>query len=73
MKECLNTLKEIRKKNGYTCEDVAKLLNISKCYYWQIENKKRRLTYKMALKISLIFKTKPDNIFYNDLKENTNN
>ena len=42
------------------------MLKISKSFYWQIENKKRRLSYDIAVKIANIFGTKPDNIFYEE-------
>jgi putative transcriptional regulator len=45
---------------------MAKMLGISKPYYWQIENKKRRLYYSLAKKIASIFKLKPDDIFYEE-------
>ena len=45
---------------------MADKLGISKPLYWQIENGERRLSYVMAIKISKIFKMKPDKLFYND-------
>ena len=45
---------------------MADKLNISKSFYWQIENKKRRLSYETAIKIANIFNTKPDSLFYDD-------
>lgn len=57
-------LKKLRKSKGYTCEDMAKSLNISKSYYWQIENQNRRLYYELAKEIAKIFDLKPDDIFY---------
>ena len=68
----MKNLKEIRLKEKLTYEQMAKKLNISKTYYWQIENKKRKLSYNMAIKIANIFKTKPENIFYNDYKNKEN-
>ncbi len=62
----MEKLKELRIKNNYSYEKMAKLLNISKPYYWQIENKKRRLSYSLAKKIANIFKLKPDDIFYDE-------
>lgn len=59
-------LKNLRKKSNYSYQDMANHLNISKTYYWQIENCKRRLTYEMAVKIVKVFNLKPDDIFYND-------
>ncbi len=62
----MNKLKELRIKNNYTYEDMAKMLKISKTYYYQLENYKRRLYYHMAIKIANIFNKKPDEIFLND-------
>lgn len=62
-------LKEIRLKNGYTTKEMAEKLNISKAFYWQLENCKRTLSYEMACKMAEIFKMKPDEIFYKDFKE----
>ena len=66
----MRKLQQYRMKHNYSCQDMANKLNISKSYYWQIENQKRRLNYEIAIKISKIFKTKPDNIFYEDYTEN---
>lgn len=61
-------LKEVRKQNGYSSEQISKVLGISKPFYSQIENGKRRLSYDMAIKISKVFKMKPDDLFYEDHK-----
>ena len=61
-----NKLKEIRLKNHYSSKYMAEQLNISKPFYSQIENDKRKLTYDMALKIAIIFNTKPDKLFYDE-------
>ena len=63
-------LKELRKKKKLTACEMAEKLEISKPFYCQIENGKRRLTYEMAVKIAAIFKKKPDAIFY-ETYENT--
>ena len=55
---------ELRKEKNYSYEDMAKKLEISKCFYWQIEHKKRRLYYDMAKRIASIFNMKPDDIFF---------
>ena len=65
----MSTLKQLRRKNKLTHQTMADTLNISKSYYWQLENGKRRLTYDMAIKIARIFKTTPDYIFYIDYKK----
>ena len=59
-------LRENRLKNNYTYLDIANILNISKPFYWQIENGKRRLTYKKKKKIAKIFNMKPDQLFYDE-------
>ena len=64
----MNELREINKKRKFTCEYMANHLKISKPFYWQIENGKRRLSYKMAVKIARIFDLKPDDIFYEEFK-----
>ncbi len=65
----MNKLKELRKSKGYTLQQMGDMLNISKIYYWQLENNKRRLYYEMAVKIAEIFNKKPDNIFYEETKK----
>lgn len=62
-------LKKIRLKNNYTSKDIADILGISKPFYSQIENGRRRLSYDMAVRIASIFKMKPDEIFYDDHKK----
>lgn len=64
----MQELKKIREEKKYTMQDMANFLNISKTFYWQIENKKRRLSYEMAIKIANIFSLKPDELFYKDFK-----
>ncbi len=59
-------LREIRLKNHYTAKYMAEKLNISKPFYSQLENDKRKLTYDMAIRIASIFNTKPDKLFYDE-------
>ena len=61
-------LQELRKKEGLTYQKMADKLNVSKCYYWQVENGQRTLKYSLAFKIARIFKTKPDKIFWDEMK-----
>ena len=68
----METLKKMRKSHNYSHKDMAEKLGISKTFYWQIENEKRRLSYNMAIKIAEIFKTTPDKIFYNEFKNKVN-
>lgn len=67
----METLKNYRIKYNYSCQDMANILNISKSFYWQVENGKRKLSYETACKISKIFETTPDILFYNDYKSLT--
>ena len=66
----MSKLKETRKKHKLTHQTMADTLKISKAFYWQIENNKRRLSYDMAIKIAEIFKTTPDKLFYDEYKKN---
>ena len=61
-------LKKIRKENKISIDEISKMLNISKPFYSQIENNKRKLSYEMAVNISKIFNKKPDDLFYEDYK-----
>ena len=62
-------LRQTRLKKGYTTKYMAEQLKISKPFYSQLENDRRTLTYKMAIKIADVLKTKPDKLFYDDFKE----
>ncbi len=62
-----NKLKDIRYKNKMTSKDVAEKVGISKAFYCQLENCKRRLSYETALKIASVFNVKPDYLFYDDM------
>ncbi|MFA5407941.1 MAG: helix-turn-helix transcriptional regulator [Bacilli bacterium] len=64
----MENLRNLRLSERYTHQDMADQLNISKAFYWQIENRKRTLTYKMAVRIAAIFNRKPDEIFYDEFK-----
>lgn len=65
-------LKELRIANKLTTKMMSEKLNISKPFYSQIENQKRRLSYEMAVKIANIFNLYPDDIFYDYIKDNIN-
>ena len=62
----MKKLKELRLKNNLSIIEMSRLIGISPTYYWQIENKDRRLYYELAVKISKVFKLKPDDIFYEE-------
>lgn len=57
-------LRKLRNKKNLTYAKIAKDLNLSPSYYWQLENKKKNLYYKTAKKIAKYFGLKPDDIFY---------
>lgn len=59
-------LQSLRKEYGYSYQKMAEMLNVSKGYYWQLENRQRTLKYVMAVKIAMVFKTKPDKIFFDE-------
>lgn len=65
----MNKLRDARIRNGLTHQTMADTLKISKSFYWQIENNRRRLSYDMAIKIANIFKTTPDQLFYDEYKK----
>lgn len=56
-------LKRTRLNHKMTYKEVADIVGISKEYYWQIENGKRRLYYELAVKIARVFGKTPDEIF----------
>ena len=60
----MNKLKNLRLLHNLTIKEMAKLIGVSPAYYWQIENEKRNLYYKLAIKIAKVFNLKPDDIFY---------
>ena len=64
----MKKLKELRISVGLTVNDIAKLVGISPTYYWQIENKQRRLYYELAIKIAKVFNKKPDEVFLEEYK-----
>lgn len=62
----MKNIDNLRKKYGYTYEQLSQMLNCSKSYVWQLFNQKRNLSYEQAILISSIFNMKPDEIFYSD-------
>ena len=59
-------LTKLRMEKGLNYREMAEILDISRVFYWQIENGKRTLTYAMAKKIAKVFNQKPDQIFYEE-------
>lgn len=62
-------LESFRIDNGLTYKELAYMLNCSSSYIWQIINKKRRLTYDMAVELAKVFNTTSDDIFFSDYKK----
>lgn len=56
-------LKSLRESNGMTYQQVANEAGLTKEHYWMIENGKRNLSYKNAVKIASVFNKEPDDIF----------
>ena len=69
----MENLRKYRIENNLSHQDMGDLLGISKTFYWQIENGKRRLSYVRAMKIAKIFKVTPDELFYDDIKKKCEN
>ena len=69
MKAKYEKLYQTRLEKGITQGAVAEAIGISKAFFCQIENKQRRLTYPMAIRIAGVLGMKPDEIFYDDIKK----
>ena len=65
----MENLIKLRMEKGLSYAQMAKLLDINKTFYWQIEHGKRRLSYNMAFNIARVFGLKPDDIFYEYYKK----
>ena len=66
----MEKLKIYRIKHKFSYQTMGDFLGISKTFYWQIENDKRRLSYERATQIAKIFNVTPDELFYDDIKKN---
>lgn len=69
----MEVLKQYRIKHKLSYKDMSTKLGISKTFYWQIENDKRRLSYNRAMEIAKIFNTTPDQLFYEDIVNQKSN
>ncbi len=67
--ETLEKLQKLRKKEGYSLQDMADKLGVCRAFYWQLEHRKRRMTYDRAIEIANIFHMRPDDIFYEEFKK----
>jgi len=65
----MEKLKKLRIENKISYQTMGDLLGISKTFYWQIENDKRRLSYERASMIAKIFNVTPDELFYEDIRK----
>lgn len=63
-------IKDYRIKNGYTQEDIARILNVSLRYYQLIEKYKLKPNFYIALKLSKILNADPFDLFPIDNPEN---
>ncbi|GAA0735140.1 helix-turn-helix transcriptional regulator [Clostridium oceanicum] len=61
-----NRIKELRKKYGYTQEDLANLLNVTRQTINAIENNKYNPTLELAIKMSRLLKTNVEELFLID-------
>lgn len=61
-----SNMAKIRKEKGYTQKELADIIGVSKQYIWDIENRKRDISYKLAFLISDILETKPDILFLDE-------
>ena len=55
-----------REEKGYTQEQVARAVGISKSHYSHIELGSRLPAYDIMMKIANFFNVKPDYFFYNE-------
>lgn len=62
-------LESIRKQKGISQDEIAKYLGVSKPFYSQLENRKKRLSYKNAFLISKYLGMKPDDIFLEETRK----
>ncbi len=59
-------LTKLRKEKHLSMTTMAERLNISAAYYCQLETKRKRLSYDMAIQIAKVLDLKPDEVFYED-------
>lgn len=63
----MDKLRRERESRGWSYKDAAKLVGISKPFYWQLENEKRNFTYELAIRVALVFQTTSDELLYQDV------
>ncbi|MCI8445206.1 MAG: helix-turn-helix transcriptional regulator [Bacilli bacterium] len=60
----ISNLKKLRLMHHLTVYQMASQIRVTPAFYSQIENKKRRLFYDVAIKIAAVFNMRPDELFY---------
>lgn len=58
-----NRIKEIRKRKGYTQEELANNVNVTRQTINAIENQKYNPTLELAIKLSKLLKTSVEELF----------
>lgn len=58
-------LRSLRISNGFTQQNIASKLNISRAFYTKLELGKSNPSFKLAIKIKEVFNYKDDDIFEN--------
>ena len=66
-------LRKLRVSKKISTREMAEKIGISKAFYSQLENGKRRLSYETAIKIAAVFNVKPDCLFYDDMVNDMKN
>lgn len=65
-------VRDLRKKEGLTLDELANKLGTSKNYVWQLENKTpARPSGQLLLRIADIFSVSPDFLIDDEVKEET--
>lgn len=59
------TIKKLRNKHGYTQQDLAKLIGVTKSTVAAYENSARRPSYNVLIKLSQIFNVSIDYLLLN--------
>lgn len=69
----MSRIREIRKEKGMTGVEIAKRLNITPTYYYEIERGKKRLSADIAVELAKIFNVSADYLLGLDNEINNQN